>query len=292
MSNLIRRLRGKAPLVNIDLPGLPRFRMETHGRSDACVSRSIEDWGRWEPNSTAVVRQLLTEPADFIDIGANIGWYTLVAAHALAGRGHVHSFEPDPAHAAKLRANLVVNRLDNVTVNEVALSDRAATATLHLDAHNRGDNSLLPLSTRHGSATVEVTRLDTYGGLAGERPLVIKIDVQGSEIDVLNGAMALLEAYPREVVLVVEVSPAMLAAGGRSVQDLAGLLDSLGFAAAIIDRPKPRILPMSWERLVGQMAAEEARNPDADRDVVAYRRIDGLMAPFFGTADRSTARAS
>ena len=169
MSNLLRQLRGRPQLVTIDIAGLPRFRMETHGRSDLCISAAIEDWGHWEPSSTAIVRQLLQGRADFIDIGANIGWYTLVAAHALGANGHVHSFEPDASHVAKLKANVLVNRLGNVSVNDVALSDRAGRATLHRDPRNRGDNSLLPSATRTGSASIALARLDDYPGL-GVRP--------------------------------------------------------------------------------------------------------------------------
>ncbi len=280
MSNLLRQLRGRPQLVTIDIAGLPRFRMETHGRSDLCISAAIEDWGHWEPSSTAIVRQLLQGRADFIDIGANIGWYTLVAAHALGANGHVHSFEPDASHVAKLKANVLVNRLGNVSVNDVALSDRAGRATLHRDPRNRGDNSLLPSATRTGSASIALARLDDYPGL-GVRPLVIKIDSQGSDIDVLGGARRLLETYPHEIAIVCEISPSALAAGGRTARELAALLDALGFAAALIDRPHPRIVPMSWRRLVAMVVEADAQSPGADADFVAYRSIAGMMAPFF-----------
>jgi len=282
MNNLLRRLTGRAPLVDIELVGLPPFRMETHGRLDPFISTAIEDWGNWEGSGTAIVMQLLSGVADFVDIGANIGWYSLVAAHALSGRGHVHSFEPDPAHTAKLRANIALNRLRNVTVNEVALSDRAGNQTLHLNTHNRGDNSLLPLSARTGAVDVKVMRLDDYPELPGDRPLVIKLDVQGSEIDVLAGAHRLLTSYPYEVVIVCEISPGALAAGGRSPAELAACLEQLGFAAALIDHHRPRIIPMSWERLVATTIAENRRRGGGDSDLVAYRGLDGLMAPIFG----------
>lgn len=281
MSNLFRRLRGQAPLVAIDLVGLPRFRMETHGKTDIYVSRAIEDWRNWEGSGTAIVLQLLRGAADFVDVGANIGWYTLVAGHALGGRGHVHSFEPDPAHIAKLRANVTLNRLDNVTINDCALSDRAGTATLYLNEVNRGDNSLLPHETRTRSAIVKLERLDDYDGLNRERPLIIKIDVQGSEIDVLAGARTLLATHPREIVLLCEISPAGLALGGHTASELAALLHQLGFAAALVDRARPRIIPMSWDRLVELQLGEDKRNQGADCDVVAFRRIDGMMASIF-----------
>jgi FkbM family methyltransferase len=227
--------------------------------------------------------QLLRSPTDFVDVGANIGWFTLVAAHALAGRGHVHSFEPDPAHVEKLRANVAVNRLGNVTVNDWALSDRTGSATLHLNSTNRGDHSLLPSAARQGSASVALARLDDYTGLSAERPLVIKIDVQGTEIDVLAGARTLLASHPHEIVVLCELAPAALAAGGRTAGDLAAMLDGLGFAAAI-QRGRLPIVPIGWEQLVRRQAAEDWRGKDIGCDIVAFRRIHGLMAPFFTSA--------
>jgi FkbM family methyltransferase len=272
---------GQGRQVTIELVGLPRFRMKTHGRSDIFISRAIEDGGNWDPSGTAIVLQLLRGAADFVDVGANIGWYTLVAACALAGRGHVHSFEPDPEHLLKLRANVAINRLGNVTVNDCALSDRAGTATLYLNDVNRGDNSLFPLDTRRRTATVMLRRLDDYTLLSSERPLVIKIDVQGAELDVLAGARTLLETYPHEIVLVCELSPHSIAVGGRSPHELAALLELLGFAAAIIDHDHPRIIPMSWDRVVETQLAAHASKPGEDGDILAYRRIDGMMATIF-----------
>ena len=278
-----RLFRGEAPPVTINMIGLPRFRIATHGRGDIFVSKAIEDWGSWEASNTALLLQMLSQPADFVDIGANIGWFTLVAAHALGGRGQVHSFEPDPAHLAKLRANVAANRLENVTINGSALSDRNDDARLYLNAVNRGDNSLLPSAERSGSTLVRLQRLDDYSGLSRERPLIAKLDVQGSEIDVLTGARTLLTSYPHEVVLFCEVSPTALAVGGRRIAELVALLDELGFAAALVDRIRPRIIPMSWQRLVEHQEDDNRRHPGADCDIVAFRRIDGLMAPIFTT---------
>jgi len=280
-------LRGEAPPVIIELIGLPRFRMVTHGRGDIFVSRAIEDWGNWEGSNTALLMNILGQPADFIDIGANIGWFTLVAAHALRGRGQVHSFEPDPAHLAKLRTNVSTNHLENVTINGCALSDRSGNARLYLNAVNRGDNSLLPSVERSGTTLVRLQRLDDYSGLSRERPLILKLDVQGGEIDVLTGARTLLTSYPHEVVLFCEVSPTALAVGGRRTAELAALLDELGFAAAFVDRMRPRIIPMSWQRLVEHQEDDNRRHPGADCDIVAFRRIDGLMAPIFRTRGTS-----
>lgn len=284
MRNLLRRLSGQAPRVTVNLAGLPRFEIETHGRSDPYVSTAIERWGHWEGSGTSIVVQLLVDTADFLDIGANIGWYTLVAGHALAGRGHVHSFEPDPTNLARLRTNVALNRLDNVTVNGWALADRSGSAILHLNHTNRGDSSLFPHHARRLTTTVTLGRLDDYAGLPKDRPLVMKIDVQGGEIDVLAGARQLLAGYPHEIVLMCELSPACLAAGGHTAAELADLLGECRFAAAWIDRDPPRIVPMSWDRLLEMMQDRSRRDPRAEGDFLAYRRIDGLLAPIFHRA--------
>lgn len=279
ISSLFRQFQGRPP-VTIDLVGLPKFRMETHGKADDVISTAIEDWGNWEGSGTAIVLQLLRGETDFIDIGANLGWYTLVAAHALLGRGHVHSFEPEPANLARLKANVALNGLQNVTINGYALSDRPGSATLHLNDVNLGDHSLFAMGCRPGSVTVRLGRLDDYHGRELKRPLVIKLDVQGSEIDVLEGARTLLETHPYEIVLFCEVAPATLGAAGRSVSELIAVLDGFGFAGAVVDRVRPRLMPMSWRRV-----AEFAdRDPNDDCDVVAYRKIDGLMKPIFNRA--------
>jgi FkbM family methyltransferase len=254
--------------------------METHGKTDVFISTAIEDSGNWEASGTAVVLQLLRSGGDFIDIGANLGWYTLLAGHALSGRGHVHSFEPEPSNLVRLKANVALNRLGNVTVNDWALSDRSGSATLHLNHVNRGDNSLFAMECRPSSATVKVNRLDDYRDVGCKRPLIIKLDVQGSEIDVLNGARRLLQTYPREVVLLCEVSPLTLGAAGRTVSELTTLLEELRFAGAVVDRQRPRVFPMSWQDVTE--AAD--RDSSKDLDVVAYRRVDGLMAPLLGSS--------
>jgi FkbM family methyltransferase len=281
MINPLRKLLGRPPRVTVKLPGLRPFPIETHGRSDIYISRVIEDWGYWEPSNTAIMRQLCAGAVDFIDIGANIGWYTLVAAHALAGRGQVHSFEPDPAHVATLRGNVALNRLDNVTVNSWALSDHTAVANLYLNEANRGSNSLFAAENRARSIPVELRRLDDYSGIAPDRPLVMKIDVEGAEIDVLGGAERLLRTHPHEIVVMCEMSPRNLAAAGRTTAELAAALDRLGFAAALIDRNYPRVVPMSWERLADFRVVEDQHGGGAEADFLAFRRIDGLMAPMF-----------
>lgn len=133
---------------------------------------------------------------DFVDIGANMGIYTVPIA-AKTNVESVHAFEPDPRNFAQLNANLFLNDLAHrVTTHELALSGDAGRARLHFsrarkecdwEKANRGASSLEKREDRHtDEAMVEMRRLDDALDLRERRPLV-KIDVEGHEAEVLRG---------------------------------------------------------------------------------------------------------
>jgi FkbM family methyltransferase len=127
----------------------------------------------------------------FLDIGANFGLYSVHAA--LNGRfGSIHAFEPDPRNLACLRANLHLNgRLGQVIVHEIALSaeDGAVWFAGGGDAFT-GQSRIVQPETR-GSTEISARRLDSI--LQSESGLCIKMDVEGHEMSVLEGARGLLE---------------------------------------------------------------------------------------------------
>lgn len=269
-----RPARKTRRLVTLD--GLPPFLFETHGHSDIYISYSIISGGIWEQTTTRLLLELLGNDVDMIDVGANIGWHSVVAGHRLGDRGRIHSFEPEPRNLAKLRANVVLSALRNVVVNGWALSDGNRADTLSLSEHNLGDHRLGSQHAGRGTVGVEVRRLDDYAGIR-PRPLVVKLDVQGSEWHVLRGARKLLAGHPHEIVLLCEISPIMLRECGASVDGLCDLLVGDGFLAAVIDQRTGSIEPVEWERLRERLATRERDEPDCSEDIVAFRRRDGLM---------------
>jgi hypothetical protein len=86
-----------------------------------------------------------------------------------------------------------------------------------------------------------------------------------------------LETTSRDIVILCEVAPAALRTAGRTTRELATLFNEYGFAVALIDPKHPRIIPMSWQRVV--QFAEQA--PDSECDIIAYRQFGGLMTPLF-----------
>jgi FkbM family methyltransferase len=169
-------------------------------RSDL-VQRTIFAEGEYEPE---VSRQLLSELRDgdvFYDIGANVGYYTCAALKR--GVKSVHAFEPDPITASVLRLNLGLNGLAGAScqVIETALGSRTASGVFHRShVSNTGRSGFRPVDA---VASFEVS-IETIDALIAARhtptPTVLKLDVEGLELEVLLGARRLLESSPPRLI--------------------------------------------------------------------------------------------
>jgi FkbM family methyltransferase len=166
--------------------------------SAAMVQRAM---GSYEPAKHALIRRHLRPGMTFIDVGANKGDFTLLAARLVEESGTVISIEPEPENRSILQRSIELNRYENIRVLPVALSDSDGTANLQIGATS-GAHTLSP--EFNGARTVKVpTR--TLDGIVAEQHLesvdMIKIDVQGFELAVLRGAAETLRANPRIMML-------------------------------------------------------------------------------------------
>ncbi len=181
----------------------------------------------------------LVEPGDVcVDAGANSGWYTLLFSELTGPDGEVHAFEPDPRAFAQLRDNVALSRSRSVVrLNNVALGRSSGTLPLYT-AYNTQLSSLHPISpdflprqgepsASGGQCQVPVTTLDAYAGMAGlERVDVIKLDVEGSEFDVLRGGERIIRMGMVPPVLFVELNPGADRQAGFSVHEMIAWLDA------------------------------------------------------------------
>jgi FkbM family methyltransferase len=188
-------------------------------------------YGIKEQKETAAFLSLVRSGMTVLDIGANIGLYSLLSAKRLDGSGVVHAFEPTPFVAKRLRDNVRLNHFQNVIVNQIALSDQAGTAKFYV--HEEADcNSLGVVSSN--SIEVQTMSLDEYVGSAAiQRVDLIKIDVEGAEVKVLRGAHVLLSRADAPVMM-LEFNPPLLAAMGTNDDELAALLSSYGYKLQLI----------------------------------------------------------
>jgi len=193
--------------------------------------------GQWEPETGGVLREHLKPGSVFYDVGANIGYTSLLAADALGATGSVVAFEPLPHNLRQLEANVTLNGYSNVRVVPFGLSDRKETATIHYPAGGFELASMI----RHQDTTVHETVEFVTGDdlVAAQRlppPDVIKIDVEGAEFKVLSGLRSTIDARPR-LHLVLEITPFFLESLGSSETALRTLLQSMGFVRlAVISR--------------------------------------------------------
>jgi FkbM family methyltransferase len=170
------------PILRGDLAGC-RYGLKSGGK----LLRVL--LGTYEPEQTAQFRRRLRPGHTLFDVGAHVGYYSMLGASLVGSAGRVHAFEPQPRNAGYLRGHLALNRFSNVTVTETAISDRPGTASFA-----PGTGSGTGRLSGSGGEEVKTTTLDHYTRETGAEPDVMKIDVEGAEVAVLEGARHLLEA--------------------------------------------------------------------------------------------------
>jgi FkbM family methyltransferase len=185
-------------------------------RRDHMFFRPVID----EPLETAVVGRLLEPGMRVVDVGANRGWYTLYAAALVGPTGSVISVEPDPVPLAMLRQNVTANRLANVTIIDGAVGAEAGEFRFVTEresalSHLARDES----DTGANQFRVQVQTLDDLVSTAGGGPVdLVKVDVEGAEIDVLAGATQVL--HDDRPVVIVEVEEAHQQRYGSTPDDV------------------------------------------------------------------------
>jgi FkbM family methyltransferase len=194
---------------------------------------------KYEQETTRLLKRILEPGMTFIDVGAHVGYYTLMAAKQVAPTGRVFSFEPEPSNYDILIGNIHLNEYSNVKTVNKAVSSRIGTTTLFLTALDNGRHSTyrhgLPES---GSVEIETTTVDAFLEAEGWPEVdLVKIDVEGAEMDVLDGMGQLLHKSDAPK-LIVEFNPSLLQSAGVIPAVLLERLTSAGFQVNYIDENK------------------------------------------------------
>lgn len=201
---------------------------------DGQLFRLDESLRRWNVNDEASIhREFRTylQPGDVaIDIGANFGLHTIYAAHLVGKQGLIYAFEPVPENLRLLKHNLYLNNLvERVHVEPVAVSN-SSNPTLEMALPGEGlavTATLHKKSPNNNSIEVRNVRLDDFQ-LADSRPIkLIKIDVEGAEMEVLRGAENFLQKH--RPVLLIEVHAYALPDFGTSSAEFTAFLDRFGY---------------------------------------------------------------
>jgi FkbM family methyltransferase len=198
-------------------------------RDDEVITSNLVRWGIWEAPETHFLRAALKAGGTFVDVGANIGYFSVLAAHSTGIHGTVIAIEPEPRNAAVLRANLERIQCSNAIVLEIAAYSQPGWMSLALNESNRGDHYLV--APNDDDMLVRCERLDDV--LQGPVDLV-KIDTQGFDHDVLAGLTRTIGANP-ELIVLTELSLRSLDSRSLDARPVLAGYAELGFSLSLLD---------------------------------------------------------
>jgi FkbM family methyltransferase len=246
-------------------------------RDSTVAGLMIYTGGLYDYDEMKFVRRYLRPSDGFLDIGANIGVYTLLAASIVGAEGFVDAFEPGIIAAERLRENVALNALDNVRVHEVAVAEVCGTIRFlqDRDAINR-----IAMESEGTSQATDVAciALDEF---ADRTYAMGKIDVEGTELLAFRGGTAMFRATNPPVWL-LEMKDYLLTRFGFSPSDLEEWLNQHGYELAFYDADRETLdfQPELWRSHSNVIAVARAA-----RDMVCQRLVHGK--PYCGTSSGS-----
>lgn len=199
------------------------------------MQRNMYYLGFLEPRYLKCLSRYVSPGNVFIDIGANVGYYTIWAAKQVGQSGRVFSFEPNPIAFHHLQDNVAFGNYNNVSLYQVALGESNSAGELMLCVGQTGGSRLITDNANGTEViTVPIKTLDTClqsDGLLlnlSQKVDVIKVDAEGAETSILKGAHSLLTTHSRPY-LMVEVDNGLLKALGSSARQLLDHLHQLDY---------------------------------------------------------------
>lgn len=240
-SDIKERLRGQwfdklsMPAV---MPWLYDTRVRLHPGNE--MLRALYISGCYEPNSMILLSKTLSAGDVFIDVGANIGLFSILASRLVGTKGTVFAIEPSSREAARLRDNIALNGMQNINAVLLALTDAPGQIELSIaDDKHGGHNTLSPIFMYNSVERIGVENVpgDTFDNFVNknniDRVRLIKIDVEGAELKVIRGARnTLAKSHP---ILLLEALPKALALQGGSIKELEDELLALDYRFSTID---------------------------------------------------------
>lgn len=228
---------GKPFVRNINTLGVS-FKIVLDTTKNCYVDESIAEHGYWEMGLSRGFLEHIKKGGVFLDIGANIGYHSLFVASLLKESGRVYSFEPISHLCSQLQASIALNNFTNIEVCNFGLAESEGEATIHMRDENIGGSTLLsfPKIEKFDVKETEKVSLKKLDSFLGEHAKVdvIKIDVEGYELEALRGAVNILKS--NHPVIFMEFSPVIYFQDyANKPLDLVDFLRGLGYSFFSLD---------------------------------------------------------
>ena len=220
--------------IPIDIGGLGYFKLHPEL---AIGAYNYEEWGKAHNAGFRAWVEACRDKKVVFDIGAHIGLYALPASKVLAPQGRLYAFEPAKGNRELFKRHIQYNKISNIEVMSDLVGNEQKQGVQFFETDLvHGMNTIVQESVVHKSGALQFHRvlknqicLDDFCRERGIKPEIMKIDVEGGELRVLQGARNVLE-YARPLIF-LSVHPTHLQHLGTSVRDLEKLLHTVGYAA-------------------------------------------------------------
>jgi FkbM family methyltransferase len=173
---------------------------------------------------------------NFLDIGANIGYYSLLASKKIGNSGRVYSFEPSSREFRRLLKNIEINNCTNLIPTNIALSDSNNEIYFSIAQGHTGLNSIF-IEDESVYKTTQITKtikLDNYFNSEKRKFQLAKIDVEGAELMVLKGMEQMLNEHAVQRII-IEITPRFFKSFGYKKEDIYNFLSAYGYTSTIND---------------------------------------------------------
>lgn len=225
-------------------------------KMDTVVTETLMSAGVWEPYITKLFKKYASRAKLVLDIGAHIGYFSLIGSLTVGKGGKVVAFEPSVHNFSLLEKTIQKNKLANVTAVPQGVGAKSGGGKIYLDRRNQGNHTTYASAETREVQDISITSIDDYfAGYKGKIDLV-KMDIQGFEMQAVLGMKRLLE-QKKVKVIISELWPAGLAASGTSWQSYTQLLAKSGFKLFIIDEEREKLSNFSTEFVSDGYARDE-----------------------------------
>jgi FkbM family methyltransferase len=247
------------PIVTIKIEndrynGDVRLDLDENYQNEKRLIKNLTSGNIYEPDVSRVFLRVLREGDTAIDVGANVGFFTMLSAALVGPAGKVVSFEPDERNRSRLNANLALNSFNNVTLVENPASNKIEQVEFFINSDDSGGNALwdpgqFPGNTKsqancHPLYMTTTTLDDALENDDAPPPKLIKVDTEGADQHVLEGGRQLLTGASVPFVI-AELHEFGLEKMGCSQATFRGLMENLGYStfALFYSGALPKLIP-------------------------------------------------
>jgi len=212
--------------------------------------------GVYEEAETNIIKKLINKGDVVIDIGANIGYYTLIFARLVGNEGKVFAFEPESVNFNLLKKNVELNGYQNVVLVKKAVSNKTGQEKLYLSEDDKGAHSLIGEIENRKSIQIDCIKIDDYFRNNINKIDFIKLDIEGSEIEAIKGMSSVLKKIPN-IILMTEFNSYLLKKSDLEPIEFIKLLRKYEFKIYSIDRKKKKTVPIDLDNFFKKYKPEK-----------------------------------